>query len=255
MNYILAKLLSYKIKDKKKRKEYREDLCSISFSLFSPNKISGKNNKIIILNPNGKERKLRWYEKINGLKIIIKGENNIVKLARPFGGFSNCEIFIRGKNNVFQKEKSRFGSSDTKFHMSAKGDNRLMQIGEDFSIGSGLIWNEEDNTHLCIGNYVMCSINIHIRNSDSHVILDDKNNIINKSSNLSIGNHVWLGANSSILKGINIPNNTIVGYGSVVTKSFSEEYTIIAGNPARTIKQGVHWEKDKHNDYVKKHQL
>lgn len=44
--------------------------------------------------------------------------------------------------------------------------------------------------------------------------------------------------NSVILPGVVLGNNTIVGAGSIVTKSFIEGNCIIAGNPAIKIKDG-----------------
>lgn len=51
-----------------------------------------------------------------------------------------------------------------------------------------------------------------------------------------IGNDVWIGVRAVILGGAALPDGTIVGAGSVVTKSFSEPYTTIAGVPAKVIK-------------------
>jgi acetyltransferase-like isoleucine patch superfamily enzyme len=47
-----------------------------------------------------------------------------------------------------------------------------------------------------------------------------------------IGEDVWLGANSTILKGVSIGNGAIVAAKSVVTKSV-EEYGIMMGIPAK----------------------
>jgi acetyltransferase-like isoleucine patch superfamily enzyme len=57
---------------------------------------------------------------------------------------------------------------------------------------------------------------------------------------VSIGKYCWLGANSIILPGVTLGRNTIVGAGSVVTKSFPDGWCIIAGNPARMIKEIKH---------------
>jgi acetyltransferase-like isoleucine patch superfamily enzyme len=51
-----------------------------------------------------------------------------------------------------------------------------------------------------------------------------------------IGDYCWIGANAVILPGVTLGNHTIVGAGSVVTKSFPEGYCVIVGNPARKIK-------------------
>lgn len=50
-----------------------------------------------------------------------------------------------------------------------------------------------------------------------------------------IGNDVWIGANSVILKGIKVSNGAIIGAGSVVTKNVPP-YSIAVGNPAKVIK-------------------
>ena len=51
-----------------------------------------------------------------------------------------------------------------------------------------------------------------------------------------IGNDVWVGDNSVIIKGVEIGNGVIVAAGSVVTKDVAP-YSIVAGNPSRTIRK------------------
>lgn len=51
-----------------------------------------------------------------------------------------------------------------------------------------------------------------------------------------IGDDVWIGANATILAGVNIANGVIIGAGSIVTKSIVEDNAIYVGNPARLIK-------------------
>ena len=51
---------------------------------------------------------------------------------------------------------------------------------------------------------------------------------------ITIGDNCFIGANSLILPGIDIGNNTIIAAGSIVTKSFGEGL-VIGGNPAKII--------------------
>lgn len=60
-----------------------------------------------------------------------------------------------------------------------------------------------------------------------------------------IGDSVWIGMNSVILPGVELGPHTIVGAGSIVTKSFPEGWCVIAGNPARIIKMIPHDEDTK----------
>lgn len=52
-----------------------------------------------------------------------------------------------------------------------------------------------------------------------------------------IGEKCWLGFNSVVLPGVVLGNHTVVGAGSVVTKSFPDGYCVIAGNPAIKIRE------------------
>lgn len=53
---------------------------------------------------------------------------------------------------------------------------------------------------------------------------------------ITIGNSCWFGGRVTVLPGVTLGNNVVVGAGSVVTKSFGDN-VVIAGNPARVIKQ------------------
>jgi len=101
-------------------------------------------------------------------------------------------------------------------------------IGKFVSIASGCyigLWehNIEVSTHSFYlyehsGNFVKGYTNY------------DKDNI-----STVIGNDVWIGANSVILKGVTINDGAIIGAGSVVTKDVPS-YAIVVGNPARVLK-------------------
>lgn len=52
-----------------------------------------------------------------------------------------------------------------------------------------------------------------------------------------IGSNVWLGANTTVLSGVEIVNNCIIGAGSLVNKPLLEEGYLYAGVPAKKIKK------------------
>lgn len=52
---------------------------------------------------------------------------------------------------------------------------------------------------------------------------------------ITIGNNCWFGGHVTILPGVTLGENVVVGAGSVVTKSFGDN-VVLVGNPARVIK-------------------
>ena len=52
---------------------------------------------------------------------------------------------------------------------------------------------------------------------------------------IQIGNRVWIGLNAVILKGVTIGDDTVVGAGSIVSRSLPPR-TVCAGSPARAVK-------------------
>ena len=88
----------------------------------------------------------------------------------------------------------------------------------------------------------MFSYGIEIHTTDYHSIIDKYGNRINPSESVIIGDHVWIGIRTIILKGSEIASNSIIGAGSIVNNKISEENVVIAGNPADVRKKYVNWD-------------
>ena len=94
---------------------------------------------------------------------------------------------------------------------------------------------------ITIGEDTMIAWQTVIMDTDQHNIYNEKREIINNAMPITIGNSVWIGAKSFILKGVNLPDGTIIGANTTVTHSFEQKDTIIAGNPAKIIKENITW--------------
>ena len=80
--------------------------------------------------------------------------------------------------------------------------------------------------------------------SDTHTIIDQNNNIINYGRFIEISDHVWIGKNAIILKNTYIPRNSVIGINSVVHgEKFTEDGSVIVGNPGRCIKHNINWDR------------
>lgn len=86
-----------------------------------------------------------------------------------------------------------------------------------------------------IGDFVMISHMVSI-NSMTHPTSPPYHSVIKAPTR--IFNHVWIGANSVIMQGIEIGEGAIIGAGLVVTRSV-DPFTIVAGVPARVIRRVV----------------
>lgn len=89
-----------------------------------------------------------------------------------------------------------------------------------------------------------CLLGPHVQLYTVNHPLDPKlrrNGAYGQSKDITIGDDVWIGGGAIICPGVALGNNVIVGAGSVVTKSFGDN-VIIAGNPARVIKENPYKE-------------
>jgi len=99
--------------------------------------------------------------------------------------------------------------------------------------GSGCYYQAFGTGKIIIGkgswiasNVGLITTNHDIYNPELHV----------ESKDIVLGEKCWIGMNSVILPGVVLGPHTTVGAGSVVTKSFEDGYCVIAGNPAKKIK-------------------
>lgn len=91
----------------------------------------------------------------------------------------------------------------------------------------------QGNGGIHIGNYVHFASNIGII-SGNHDVYDQMQHV---TKEVRIDDYCWIGMGAIILPGVHLGKRTIVGAGSVVTKSFPEGFCVIAGNPAKVIKE------------------
>lgn len=83
-----------------------------------------------------------------------------------------------------------------------------------------------------IGKYVDITGNCGII-SGNHDVYDHTKHL---NKEVRIGDYCWIGMNTMILPGVVLGPRTIVGAGSVVTKSFPDGFCVICGNPAKLIR-------------------
>lgn len=200
--------------------------------------VLGENNTIIIGGREVTEDDKQFLDKAG--KITIEGNNNVVELADITN--LNCNIWVQGNNNRISIGKC---NSLTNIHVSMRQnwDNRELIIN-DFryfqNVGFSVIGN---NRKIHVGKDCMFSGGINVWTTDFHPIYDlETNKRVNEEQDIIIGDHVWLGGEIFISKGSIIPSGCVIGAKSFVNKAFTKENTIIAGIPAKVVKENIRWE-------------
>lgn len=115
-------------------------------------------------------------------------------------------------------------------------------------LGGGFILTAEStiiaiNKTVEFGNDCLLAWDILMMDTDFHNIYNEKNEVVNEPDDIKIGNHVWVGCRSVILKGSDIPPNSIVAAGSLVNKRLEGENKLFGGQPAKELRNGVRWEQ------------
>ena len=92
------------------------------------------------------------------------------------------------------------------------------------------------------GSNCLLSWDVLVMDTDFHKIKDDTNAVINHPKPILIGDNVWIGCRSLILKGTEIPIGCIIGANSVVSKKLESSRSVYAGNPCKVVKENISWE-------------
>lgn len=193
--------------------------------------IRGENN-VLIVN----------YAALKHVTFNIKGSNNKIIIADNVS-LKNLTFYIRGCDNIITIQNNVRISGGSLWQEDSYTE---IHIGMNSTFESVHLAATENHSKIVIGEDCMFARDIEIRTGDSHSILDlETNKRINHAKDVAIGNHVWVASHCVILKGVSIPNYSVVATGSIVTKSIQDENVIIGGNPAKIIKQNITWKRER----------
>lgn len=195
----------------------------------------GKNNNHIYLIRKGQRYECNGI--VDGLAIRIEGHDNVIEIQEGCS-FSLSDVWISGNHNYLQ-----FGTNSNLTHLSIRipDHNRRFMWGADSSCQDVRCFVQEKD--LKIGTDCMFSDQIEIMTGDAHALLDKNTQTVlnNISGQITIGNHVWVGRRVFITKNAAIADGCIVGACAVVTKPFTQANCVIAGFPAKIVKQDATW--------------
>ena len=173
-----------------------------------------------------------------GVRFQIEGNDNVVRIGAG-ARLHDLRIRIQGDGNrIVLGERVAFVQWGI---LRLEGDANELSIGADSTVEAATLGVMEA-TALRIGSGCLLAWQVEIRTGDSHRIFDrESGERINPSQSVSIGERVWLGKRSVVLKNVSIADGVIIGAGGMVTRSIGEENAVAVGNPARVVRHGVRW--------------
>lgn len=183
----------------------------------------------------------KYYNKNNSLGIKI-GSNSFLEKPKTLNGAEYIEI----KENSSIGHSSWLGAFDKYINQSFKPK---IMISNNVRIGNYACITAIDEILIkdgcLLSEYVY--ISDHYHGFDPTLNLSPKEQPLFSKGKVEIGENTFIGYRVSILSGVTLGKNCVVGSHSVVTKSFPD-YSMIAGSPARLIKtydfENKHWKNE-----------
>ncbi|KWR73339.1 hypothetical protein RN04_03595 [Arthrobacter sp. W1] len=199
-------------------------------------------------------------KKLTALTNYQDDDGNVIQSPTKFE--KNIAVTIRGKNNrIFVDPNARIAKLLVVFDCdngtliigpnSVRGFQMNIRIGQDATvrIGADLTTTSMPNVSavegvtVSFGDDVMIASQNQFRADDGHPIFDVRTGKrVNHAKNITVGNHVWIGAQATLLAGAEVGDGSVVGFGSIVTKKFPNN-CIVVGSPAKVVRKNIAWER------------
>lgn len=162
-------------------------------------------------------------------EFLAFGNNSVI--LRPFLQLSGCKNIKIGNNTTIL--------NNCRLSVYGNSSKANITIGNNCYIGFGFSALASAEANIYIGNDVLFASNILVTNENHGINPELKEAYMNQklsAKNVRIGDGCWIGEKVCILAGVSIGEKSVVGAGSVVTKSIPS-YSIAVGNPAKVLKQ------------------
>ncbi|MBQ9150018.1 acyltransferase [bacterium] len=174
--------------------------------------------------------------------------NNVIRYNNSTDNIpSNIKYYFYGSaiNSTIEIQKSdEIEKAKGELILHVYDQNSKINIGKNLKIrGTVKIEVRGDNNYVHIGDNCLFANDITILTTDYHRIYDKNGKLLNPQQPVVIEDNVWIARHVKILKGSHISKNSAVGICSVVNKKFDKENILIAGIPAKIVREGIYWKE------------
>lgn len=185
-----------------------------------------------------------FMKQIHGNGFLIYGKEDYLKLA------NDAIINLSGTLCLNANRMGKNGRSSI-----LRMDNKAVIdcCGFSFMYGADIVLFANSHLVLGRGSFINSDCKIRCHNqifigeecaiSHDFTVMDSDAHIIEGKSNtkpVHIGDHVWIGTRVTVLKGVTVGDGAVIAAGSVVVKDVPS-YSLVAGVPAKVIKENIKW--------------
>lgn len=172
--------------------------------------------------------------------LLLRSNKNIVIMGGAIVYYKSRVCAYKGSIRV--GENCLIGRSDRNYHASmpffttlfTDREEAVIKIGNNCRINGAYIHAQKS---IKMGHNCVIASGVNIIDSNGHIVLS-RNRTIGRddAKPIEIGNNVWIGLNTTILKNTRIGDNCVIAAGSVVKGQFPDN-VLIQGNPAIIVKK------------------
>lgn len=183
------------------------------------------------------------FFKVTTIKSKLYNKWILVKYNFPSCFFKYPVNSIIGQRNIFIEEKTGFGKEAvvTAWTNYMGVDYQpIIKIGKRCNFGDYIhitcIKSIKIGNDVLTGRWVTISDNDHGKTDYDTLSISPVNRILDSKGGIFIDDKVWIGDKATILSGVSIGKCSVIAANAVVTKNVPP-YSVVAGNPAKIIKQ------------------
>lgn len=167
-----------------------------------------------------------------GAKIILENGHFLVNANKPSGTCAEAYVLLRKNAKLNIRGRTQLNYRATiEVHEDAEVD-----IGSAY-INSDAVILAAESIH--IGHGCLISRMVFIYDADHHDIVNEEEKVINLPRPVVIGDHVWIGLQSLLLRGSKIGDGAVIAANSLVGGKIKAG-TMASGNPARSYSE-IRW--------------
>ena len=171
-----------------------------------------------------------------GGSVVLTGDDNHLVIGPGCRSHDGLRLELGSNSSIRLDGRTTLGN----LFVHAPQDGHL-HVGLDSGFNGAVRILMHEPGRVEIGNGSLFAGEIDITVSDMHSIIDaTTEKRINPPADIAIGNRVWVGQRSMVLKGSQIGDGTVVGAMSLVRGPLPGN-SICAGTPARVVRSGVTW--------------